>query len=119
MVPRTEDIDCTRGQQRNNQQREQRLQHHQYFCSPGEHGRVGRGEGSVGVEGQKQVVDKIGGPVLLAGIFERVLRHCHLGKEEKSECTISLVGLNRYTVGSEADASYLAITQEAPRKIIA
>jgi hypothetical protein len=81
---RSQDINGARRQQRNNHQREQRLQHHQAFRPPRERRRIGRRKGSVGVEGEKQIVEEIGGPALLPDFSKRLFTHHHLRKEEGS-----------------------------------
>ena len=50
-------VDGTRGQQRDDQQRKQRLKHHQDFRPSGQHRRVGRRKRRAGVEGEKQIVN--------------------------------------------------------------
>jgi hypothetical protein len=71
-----------RCEQRNDQQREQRLKHHQYFRPPREHRRIGRREGRAGIEREKQIVNEIGGPILEPCLTESVLAESHLRKEE-------------------------------------
>src|ERR1041384_7007195 len=52
-IPNLQNIDRARRQQRDDQQREQRLQHHQQFCPGRQNRRVGRRKCRAGVEGEK------------------------------------------------------------------
>ncbi len=69
----SERINRPRRQHADRQQRDQRLRHQQRLGAPGEDERVRRAEGRARVEGEKQVVEEIGHPVL-AGMVGVLLK---------------------------------------------
>jgi hypothetical protein len=74
---KSEDIDGAAGEQRDDQERDERLKHHSDFGPAGEDRGVGGGEGSAGVEGEEQIVHELGRPCWAGAGRTR-----HLGEEE-------------------------------------
>jgi hypothetical protein len=97
-----QDIDGASGQQGDGRKRDERLEHHEDLGPAREHGNVGGREGGRGVEGEEEVIDEAGRPVLFAhGAFGDGVEG-HLGEEEGSVGVGALELAHAGTAGVEA-----------------
>src|SRR5262249_35935146 len=73
---------CARDQQNYNHQRDQNLNHREYFSPARQERRVGRSEGGTLGEGNEQIIDEPWSPVCARKFGALVVRNLHLRKKE-------------------------------------
>ncbi len=77
-----QDVDGSRSEKCDRRQGYGRLDHHQDFGPSRQRGNISWRKGGAGVEGEEQVIDKAGAPLVLSHFLAKIRIQDHLWKQE-------------------------------------